>query len=176
MLRPSLQNLLQDDFGFFMSSYGTQHLGSFRTRCRSFTSEDPFLIEGGQCLTVHSFLLVGPAQHGVSGNPAVFTPIVQALGDGPRSLDELFRLPNATRWRPRHILLLLLHFSTAVSRLTDQSKVLAQRLALMEQRQKELEKRLEDAGEDVPLPELIEEPERNERNIEERRMFRSLPR
>ena len=32
------------------------------------------------------------------------------------------------------VLLLLLHFSMAVSRLTDQSKVLAQRLALLEQR------------------------------------------
>lgn len=33
------------------------------------------------------------------------------------------------------VLLLLLHFSIAVSRLADQSKVLAQRLALLEQRQ-----------------------------------------
>ena len=73
------------------------------------------------------------------------------------------------------ILLLLLHFSTAVSRLTDQSKVLAQRLALMEQRQRELEKRLEAADEPVPRPALIEEPEPNERNIDEPRMFRSLP-
>jgi hypothetical protein len=73
------------------------------------------------------------------------------------------------------ILLLLLHFSTAVSRLTDQSKVLAQRLALMEQRQRELEKRLEETGESVPPPELIEEPGPDERNIGERRMFRSLP-
>ncbi|MDX6672191.1 MAG: hypothetical protein QOI91_2554 [Solirubrobacteraceae bacterium] len=32
------------------------------------------------------------------------------------------------------ILVLLLHFSTAVSRLADQSKVLAQRVALLEQR------------------------------------------
>jgi hypothetical protein len=32
------------------------------------------------------------------------------------------------------VLVLLLHFSLAVSRLTDQSKVLAQRLALLEQR------------------------------------------
>src|SRR3954469_1002259 len=32
------------------------------------------------------------------------------------------------------VLFLLLHFSTAVSRLTDQSKVLAQRLALLEER------------------------------------------
>jgi hypothetical protein len=37
------------------------------------------------------------------------------------------------------VLLLLLHFSLAVSRLTDQSKVLAQRLALLEQRQREQE-------------------------------------
>jgi hypothetical protein len=37
------------------------------------------------------------------------------------------------------VLVLLLHFSLAVSRLTDQSKVLAQRLALLEQRQRELD-------------------------------------
>ncbi len=35
--------------------------------------------------------------------------------------------------------LLLLHFSIAVSRLTDQTKVLAQRLALIEQRQRQSE-------------------------------------
>jgi hypothetical protein len=55
------------------------------------------------------------------------------------------------------VLLLLLHFSTAVSRLTDQTKVLAQRLALNEQRQSELEKRLEEVGERAPAHE--EEPE-----------------
>jgi hypothetical protein len=48
------------------------------------------------------------------------------------------------------VLILLLHFSTAVSRLTDQTKVLAQRLALTEQRQAELEKRLEQAGQATP--------------------------
>jgi len=37
------------------------------------------------------------------------------------------------------ILLLLLHFSAAMSRLTDQSKVLAQRQALLEQRLREME-------------------------------------
>ena len=36
------------------------------------------------------------------------------------------------------VLLLLLHFSTAVSRLSDQAKVLAQRLALLEERLNEL--------------------------------------
>ena len=34
------------------------------------------------------------------------------------------------------ILLLLLHFSIAVSRLSDQTKVLAQRLALLEERER----------------------------------------
>src|SRR5918996_971702 len=34
------------------------------------------------------------------------------------------------------VLVLLLHFSLAVSRLTDQSKVLAQRLAILEERQR----------------------------------------
>jgi hypothetical protein len=42
------------------------------------------------------------------------------------------------------VLILLLHFSAAVSRLADQSKVLAQRLALLEQRLSEQEER--DAG------------------------------
>jgi hypothetical protein len=36
---------------------------------------------------------------------------------------------------------LLLHFSLAVSRLSDQSKVLAQRLALVEQRLEETDRR-----------------------------------
>jgi hypothetical protein len=39
------------------------------------------------------------------------------------------------------ILLLLLHFSAAMSRLTDQSKVLAQRQAILEQQVRELEHR-----------------------------------
>jgi hypothetical protein len=45
-----------------------------------------------------------------------------------------------------------------VSRLTDQTKVLAQRLALTEQRQAELTKRLEEVGERVPAP-PVEDPE-----------------
>ena len=40
------------------------------------------------------------------------------------------------------VLILLLHFSLAVSRLSDQSKVLAQRLALVEQRLGDTEERL----------------------------------
>lgn len=43
------------------------------------------------------------------------------------------------------ILLLLLHFSAAMSRLTDQTKVLAQRHAILEQRLEELEGREEEA-------------------------------
>ena len=39
------------------------------------------------------------------------------------------------------VLVLLLHFSIAVSRLTDQSKILAQRLAILEERKRELEAR-----------------------------------
>jgi hypothetical protein len=62
------------------------------------------------------------------------------------------------------VLLLLLHFSTAVSRLTDQTKVLAQRLALTEQRQAELEKRLEEAGQATAPVE------------DEREMYRSVHR
>jgi hypothetical protein len=71
------------------------------------------------------------------------------------------------------VLFLLLHFSTAVSRLTDQSKVLAQRLALMEERQHELEKRLEAAGEEVPA---FEEDDGAEHRVEEPTMFGSMRR
>jgi hypothetical protein len=46
------------------------------------------------------------------------------------------------------VLVLLLHFSLAVSRLTDQTKVLAQRLALMEERQRRAELRQEQRDQD----------------------------
>ena len=46
------------------------------------------------------------------------------------------------------ILLLLLHFSAAVSRLSDQAKVLAQRLALLEERNRELEAKVGDDEDD----------------------------
>jgi hypothetical protein len=74
------------------------------------------------------------------------------------------------------ILMLLLHFSTAVSRLTDQTKVLAQRLALMEERQHEMEKRLEEAGGEVPEIPEIEQSTRSERNLGDPEMFRSVSR
>jgi hypothetical protein len=44
------------------------------------------------------------------------------------------------------VLLLLLHFSLVVSRLADQSKVLAQRVALLEEKQRELKAAQEDEG------------------------------
>jgi hypothetical protein len=49
------------------------------------------------------------------------------------------------------VLVLLLHFSVAVSRLSDQTKVLAQRLALLEERQRNTE-----SGEEVDEEELDE--------------------
>jgi hypothetical protein len=51
------------------------------------------------------------------------------------------------------VLFLLLHFSVAVSRLTDQTKVLAQRLALLEQRQREAESSAEGDSEAESLAE-----------------------
>jgi hypothetical protein len=53
------------------------------------------------------------------------------------------------------ILLLLLHFSIAVSRLTDQSKVLAQRLALLEERLREQEGRTRRTNEDDDARESV---------------------
>ena len=44
------------------------------------------------------------------------------------------------------VLVLLLHFSLAVSRLSEQSKVLAQRQALLEERQRQVEARLESSS------------------------------
>ena len=49
------------------------------------------------------------------------------------------------------IVVLLLHFSAAVSRLTDQSKVLAQRLAIMEQRMRRMESTERERDEDEAL-------------------------
>jgi hypothetical protein len=45
------------------------------------------------------------------------------------------------------ILILLLHFSIAVSRLADQTKILAQRLALLEERQRETAQAVAEAEE-----------------------------
>jgi hypothetical protein len=53
------------------------------------------------------------------------------------------------------VLLLLLHFSLAVSRLTDQSKVLAQRLALLEERVRRGESRESVSQPDYPAEESL---------------------
>jgi hypothetical protein len=53
------------------------------------------------------------------------------------------------------ILLLLLHFSAAMSRLSDQAKVVAQRQALLEQRLRELEERRERGAEREREPSLF---------------------
>jgi hypothetical protein len=61
------------------------------------------------------------------------------------------------------VLLLLLHFSAAVSRLSDQSKVLAQRQAIIEQQLR----RLKDQQKQPPAPtEAIEERYEDEQPIE----------
>jgi hypothetical protein len=50
------------------------------------------------------------------------------------------------------ILVLLLHFSIAVSRLADQSKVLAQRVALLEERNKKLAEAIAERDEEQAVP------------------------
>ena len=55
------------------------------------------------------------------------------------------------------VMVLLLHFSIAVSRLSDQSKVLAQRLALIEERQGRLEGGQADSS-DVAASEMADAP------------------
>ena len=51
------------------------------------------------------------------------------------------------------LLLLLLHFSAVVSRLADETRVLAQRLALLEQRSRDGEVHERDPGQDAPSEE-----------------------
>jgi hypothetical protein len=48
------------------------------------------------------------------------------------------------------VMILLLHFSIAVSRLAEQSKLLAQRLALLESRNRELEERVDGPPREPP--------------------------
>jgi hypothetical protein len=72
--------------------------------------------------------------------------VILALAIWQEALNEIARAmgiisaPNALFFvAVGFILLLLLHFSAAMSRLSDQSKVLAQRQAILEQRIRELE-------------------------------------
>jgi hypothetical protein len=74
----------------------------------------------------------------------------EALGLIARQLGIL-SAPNALFFVAiAFILLLLLHFSAAMSRLTDQSKVLAQQHAMLEERMREIERaRNEDGVPDI---------------------------
>jgi hypothetical protein len=75
----------------------------------------------------------------------------EALGMIARQLGIL-SAPNALFFVAiAFILLLLLHFSAAMSRLTDQSKVLAQRQAILEQRVSEVERAKSKSDELEPL-------------------------
>jgi hypothetical protein len=58
------------------------------------------------------------------------------------------------------VLWMLLHFSIAVSRLSDQSKILAQRAALLEERMRRLEAGEKDELEDAELAEVGAPPRR----------------
>jgi hypothetical protein len=71
------------------------------------------------------------------------------------------------------VLLLLLHFSIAVSRLSDQTKVLAQRLALLEQRNRELEHASAQDESDLLERAHSEEPRKP---VEAERLLRSFQR
>ena len=53
------------------------------------------------------------------------------------------------------ILVLLLHFSVAVSRLADQSKVLAQRVALMDERLRRLDATSHDTADEAAAREMV---------------------
>jgi hypothetical protein len=61
------------------------------------------------------------------------------------------------------ILLLLLHFSAAVSRLTDQSKVLAQHQAMLERKVRELQRERAADDNDAALEPLLRSGARHER-------------
>jgi len=90
--------------------------------------------------------------------------VILALAVWKDALDQLaqlmgiFSAPNALFFiAVGFILLLLLHFSAAMSRLSDQSKVLAQHQAILEQRVRELEGGGPPAAADAPRR---EQPER----------------
>jgi hypothetical protein len=61
------------------------------------------------------------------------------------------------------VLVLLLHFSVAVSRLSDQTKVLSQRLALLEHRQNRTEEKVAEEAASDRDAELQPEPSRRSR-------------
>jgi hypothetical protein len=88
--------------------------------------------------------------------------VMLALAGWRRALERLasglgiFSPPNALFFvAVGFVVVLLLHFSAAVSRLTDQSKILAQRLAIMEQRVQRMEAASAEAAEDGSADEEI---------------------
>jgi hypothetical protein len=54
------------------------------------------------------------------------------------------------------VLVLLVHFSMTISRLSDQSKVLAQRLALLQRRVDDVDERTIEQAEPEPVEELVD--------------------
>ena len=86
--------------------------------------------------------------------------VLLALASWPEALDRVSRAvgvlyPPTTLFVVAFgfVLLLLLHFSSAVSRLSDQTKVLAQRLALLEERLRHHEE--QGATEDATDPRFV---------------------
>jgi hypothetical protein len=78
------------------------------------------------------WLLAALVMLGLAGWRGALVRLAQSLG--------IFSPPNALFFvAVGFVVVLLLHFSAAVSRLTDQSKILAQRLAIMEQRVQRME-------------------------------------
>ena len=89
--------------------------------------------------------------------------VLLALGIWQNLLEDVSRLmgiiypPNALFLIAfGFVLVLLLHFSVAVSKLTDQSKVLAQRLALLEERVRRAEGRETEHAEEGERPAAAE--------------------
>jgi hypothetical protein len=78
------------------------------------------------------WLLAALVMLGLAGWRGALVRLAESLG--------IFSPPNALFFvAVGFVVVLLLHFSAAVSRLTDQSKILAQRLAIMEQRMQRME-------------------------------------
>ena len=91
------------------------------------------------------WLLAGAVLLGLAAVGGALEPIAALMGiaDAPNAL---FFIAFG------FVLLLLLHFSTVISRLTDQTKVLAQRLALLEERVRRTEAGSEQEQQDTIHP------------------------
>jgi hypothetical protein len=106
------------------------------------------LVRRRRLLERYALLWLGAAvvMLGLAGWSNALERLAQALG--------IIDAPNALFFVALgFIVVLLLHFSVAVSRLSDQTKVLAQRLALMEHRMREIQAE----SRNEPGDELLEE-------------------